>query len=262
MRIIADTHVHLYPCYDAATLLGHALRNLAAHDSSAIKIVFLTERSDCHYFRDVAEGRVGCPLSGVEFVPGEEGEVVVLKRGDDAELHVFAGRQIVTRERLEILALTVDDSFDEGEPAEAVIRTVLEAGGVPVLSWAPGKWLFERGRVVRSLLDRFRPGELLIGDTSLRPTVWAEPFPMRRARGAGFTVLAGSDPLLAPGEEIFAGRYATLLQDADFDSRQPVASIRRVLKSTGLSASKVGQRGGPLEVLSRLRKHARGSSSR
>jgi hypothetical protein len=259
MRIIADTHVHLYPCYDAEKLFGCALRRLGEHDGSAVKMVCLTERADCHYFRDLREGRAGCPLPGAECEVGGEGEVVLLKREGGVELYVLAGRQIVTAERLEILALTLDRSFPDGEPAEAMIRAILESGGVPVLSWAPGKWFFGRRRTVGSLIESFQAGELLVGDTSLRPTIWPEPFLMQRARRAGLGVLAGSDPLPAPGEEIFAGGYATLL-DADFDDRGPVASIRRALKSPGLCVQRVGRRCGLIEALARLRRHASGSA--
>jgi len=258
MKIVADTHVHLYPCHVPESLFSCEFRNLARFDKEAVKLLFMTESTDCHYFRDMREGRAACPLPGTLCEVGDEGEVIVLKRGPAAEMYVFAGRQIVTSERLEVLALTLDRSFADGEPAAATIRSVLEAGGVPVLAWAPGKWLFGRGRTVERLLELFRPGELLIGDTSLRPAPWPEPGLMRRARRSGLAVLAGSDPLPLPGEEIIAGSFATLLE-IDFDGQRPVASIRTALRTPGVRAERVGRRCGLLEAASRLRKHMLGS---
>lgn len=256
MKLIADTHVHVYPCHDSARTFKSLLENLQALSVSAAKALFLTERADCHFFRDLAEGRVEPPVPGTAFSVSAERECVTLGRTEGGDMVIFAGRQIVTRERLEILALTLDQPFPEGETAEAVIAAVLQAGGVPVLSWAPGKWFFGRGRVVASLIERFKPGELLIGDTSLRPIGWPEPILMRRARRAGLTVLAGSDPLPVAGEEIHAGCYASLL-DIDLEDNTPVVAIRRAFKSPGLGTKTVGRRSGPFEVWSRLQGHAR-----
>jgi len=57
------------------------------------------------------------------------------------------GRQIVTRERLEILGLAMRRRFLMACPPR-VIQRIVEAGGIPVLPGSPGKWLFARGQLV------------------------------------------------------------------------------------------------------------------
>ena len=252
-RLVADGHVHLYPFYDLPRAVAALKTNLRSHGVDGTPAGFLAERHDCHLFRDLREGSLRLP--GVDFYPAGEG-CLVLRGAAEPRLLLFAGRQIVTAERLEILLLTVDLPLADGLPIVQVVERAIAAGGVPVLAWAPGKWLFKRGEVVAGLLRRFAAGELLLGDTTLRPTLWGEPRLMRSARRRGFGILAGSDPLPFPGEEVILGRYATVM-DGDFDVDHPLAGVRRMLSSSGGLGATVGSRGGVVETLRRLRGNAR-----
>jgi hypothetical protein len=257
--LIADGHVHLYPCYDLGALFRTACANLslAVRQSAAsnpLLALFLAESRDCHVFRDLAERR---GVQGTDLVVEEtpDAEAVVVRGGECLALHVFAGRQVVTRERLEVLALAADAEFPEGEPARAVVERIRSLGGVPVLSWAPGKWFFARKAVVRDLLAAFPPDVLLLGDTSLRPASWPEPVLMRQARRKGTRVIAGSDPLRFPGEERQAGRYG-FVWHGEFDLARPVASARAALLHSGSPPARFGARSGIVETLWRLVRHA------
>lgn len=254
-RLVADGHVHLYPFYDLPRAVKALETNLRSHGVDGTPAGFLAERHDCHIFRDLREGRLRLP--GIDSCPaGEDGCLVLQRAAGPSHLLLFAGRQIVTAERLEILLLTVDLPLADGLPAAQVVERAIGAGGVPVLAWAPGKWFFKRGEIVAGLLRRFAAGELLLGDTTLRPTLWGEPALMRSARRRGFGILSGSDPLPFPGEEGILGRYATVLE-GEFDVDRPLAGVRRLLStSAGLGAS-VGSRGGVVETLRRLRGNAR-----
>jgi hypothetical protein len=252
-RLIADGHVHLYPFYDLPRAVASLEGNLRRHGVSGIPAGFLAERSDCHIFEDLGQGRQRMP--GLDFRPAGEG-CLALRGEAGPRLLLFAGRQIVTAERLEVLALTVDLPLADGLPVSRVVEHVRAAGGVPVLAWAPGKWFFKRGAVVAKLLRGSSAGELLLGDTTLRPTLWAEPRLMRLARRRGFGILAGSDPLPFPGEEGNLGRYATVLE-GDIDIARPVAGVRRILSSCGGVGPPVGTRGGIGETLRRLQRNAR-----
>jgi hypothetical protein len=240
MTVIADTHVHIYPFHDRVALLDGAFRRLAALAPTAgASAICLTERHDCHAFRDL---------------PGERVETNAVKWGDG---WIFAGRQIVTRERLEVLALTIDAELADGQPIADVLQRIRDAGGVPVLSWAPGKWFFKRGEVMTKLIETSAPGDFLLGDTSLRPTIWPEPCLMSAAQKRGFSIVAGSDPLPVRGEEEIAGTYATVIE-GNFDAAKPVSSMRALLKARG---SFVGRRCGPLEVFARLKNNHRAKTS-
>lgn len=254
--LVADGHVHLYPFYDLSRAVAALESNLGRHGVAGTRAGFLAERHDCHLFRDLVQRRVGVP--GLECRPAGDG-ALAFGDGADPRLLLFAGRQVVTAERLEVLVLTGDLAIGDGLPAADVIRRARDAGAVPVLAWAPGKWFFGRGDVVRRLLDDFAPGELLLGDTTLRPTLWPEPRAMRAGRRRGFGVLAGSDPLPVPGEEAVLGRYATVLE-GEFDAADPVPGVRRMLAASG-GAAAVGARCGVIEVLRRLRANGKARRS-
>lgn len=249
--VVADTHVHLYPWYDLGAAVGGLIRRLGSFDGTLPPAAFLTERSDCRYFSDIREGKVESAVEGNEFHPGDEEGVVFLTKGGKVTLYLFAGSQIITGEGIEILALMSGGRIRDGLAADEVVAAVHEAGGIPVLSWAPGKWLFGRGKVVKKLLDRSSPGKLLIGDTTMRPSLAPEPLLMQRARKEGYSVVAGSDALPFPGEEKYLGTYASRIA-GPFDPDRPWESFRRLLASPESFKGEVGRRCGIGESIRRL----------
>lgn len=254
MRLIADTHMHIYPCYDIQQAL-HALRiNLSRLDGQAVCMAFLAERSDCNFFSEFEKNVAG--LLAPEAEIRRLDSALHLREAGYPDLYLFPGRQIITSERIEILSLTIDQQIGDGLPAREVVDRIKQEKGVPVLSWAPGKWFFKRKKVVQDLLDANQPGSLLIGDTTLRPTCWPQPLLMGRAVRKGLTIISGSDPLPFSGEENIMGRYG-IIMDADFDPDNPAESIRSLLAQPGLKPSLVGKRGGILSTFRRLFRNAR-----
>lgn len=248
--LIADTHVHLYPAYDVAVAITCAynqLVSLARHHGKVDVALLLTERYDCTFYRDLTSGRNRLP-PGFTYTPGEEpGSLVVENASASIRLWLFAGRQVVTGDGIEVLALLTEaEFFDRLDTRETVAR-IREAGGIPVLSWAPGKWFGRRGNMIRTLIDQNGEDVLAIGDTSMRPCCWPTPCLMRRGRELGIPVIAGSDPLPFAGDEVSAGRYA-IRSDA-FDSLHPVSSLRALLLAANFSI--VGRRDSLPRMMSR-----------
>jgi hypothetical protein len=260
MQLIGDAHVHVYPFYSPRLALDTLRRNLVALDRNAICLAFLAERADCRFFADFA--RNGARLLDAPVELDVLGECLVLRERNFPDLFLFAGRQIVTRERVEILALTTDVAPPDGLPAADTVGRIQESGGIPVISWAPGKWFFARKKVVADLLERFAPGSLLVGDTSLRPRGWLMPALMKQALADGFGLVAGSDPLPVPGEEAVMGTYGIEV-DAPFAVSDPVNSVRAMLGKPGFCPRLRGARCGPLTAVQRLfRNHRAGRKTR
>lgn len=256
MMIAVDMHLHLYPAYDIETALRGCVQRLVALAPGAACAACLTERHDCHAYQDLLKSAAAGAAG-----PAERARLEVLENGKsiafrDREglppLFILPGRQIATRERLEVLCIGGDASIPDGEPAELTIRRIGEVGALPVLAWAVGKWLFKRRRVVNGLLDRFGPERLWIGDSAMRPVFWPTPGPMRRALRQNYRVLAGSDPLPKAGDERQAGRYATLV-DGVWDREQPAASLLAALKNPKTGIRRIGSRCGVFEFTGRLR---------
>lgn len=203
--ILLDAHVHVYPFYDLARFLDAAVAHMPLPDPASHRVLALAERHDCHFFADLLSGAVSLPAPW--HIAESSPAAIRLARGDDS-LWLLPGRQIVPRERIELCALGADAPIPDGLTADETFDAIVAAHALPVLNWAPGKWLFKRARVISHLLTR-RP--LALCETSLRPLGWPTPLAIRRARRLGLPVLAGSDPLPVPGEEPLVATCHALL---------------------------------------------------
>lgn len=234
--VAGDGHFHLYPCHEPASAIRSLIRNLGLMAKSAsgfepdqdvFKIAFLTESKQYDYFHKILKNELDFRMIDLQVAAGPEEHCVSLGNQMKQELCLVAGRQIVTREKLEILGLGMEEIVPDGLSAEDAVERVMAADGLPVLAFSPGKWLFKRGKIALKLAERYQKS-LLIGDSALRPIGWGEPDIMRRARENNIAVLAGSDPLPLPGEEKYAGCYGFIYQ-GPFNTARPLTALKEIL---------------------------------
>mgnify|MGYP001180872077 CR=1 FL=1 len=253
--VIADLHVHWHPYYDAGCLWRTIVPRLRRFGGGSADIVLCwTESRRCHAFDRLACGDGPWPVG--QAASGGAALWIENSSNDDG-VWIVRGQQIVTAERLEILAIGARDDGWEGQPADQVIRAVRDVAAPALIPWAPGKWWGRRGRLLHELIQRWPPEELMLVDSSLRPWGWPLPRPLRPWKQRGH-LLAGSDPLETPGEERQIGRYATRLA-ASLDARDPVAALRTLLRDARVTARPVGTRAGPLATAWRIVRHLRRS---
>lgn len=258
--IVVDTHAHLYPCYDVGRFLATARRNLSRIGARATSgraacahVLCLAERPTENAFADLADARL--TPRGWRLVRCAEDAALKLLAEDAFELFVVAGRQIVTRERLELLALGIAAGLPAGEALDKTLASVRRLRAVPVLPWSPGKWAGQRGRELRALIQTAAAGDFLLGDTALRPCPGTVPPLFALARARGLPLLAGSDPLPLAGDERHVGRYVTVV-DAPFSAETPFASLRAALCADGPAPLAHGRRRGWPSVALALARHA------
>lgn len=263
VRIHLDAHAHVYPFHDVPRLLLAALDHMPRIAPTDLRVLALAERADCSFFQALAQDEIRLPGDEWRILAWDPaGGVKIRHLPGHRDLWILAGRQIVSSERIEVCSLFSDEPVEDGQPAEAIIHAIQAGTGLPALDWAPGKWLFQRGALVRSLVKKFKPGELLLIDTSLRPLGWPEPRLYRAARKQGRAVLAGSDPLPFPGEEDLAGSwYSTFSIPRPEDEARLIAPLKAALVSGSLSIRCAGRRGTPAETARRLKQNARTKTS-
>lgn len=252
MEAVADTHLHLYPCYDLDRAFSLLLDRLAARQPQAVFAACLTERHDCHFYEQLRTGEQVLHDFTVE--QSDRRQLVLCRTSDGKRLALLPGRQVIAAERIEVLALCTDQLFADGIAAAELIRSIREQNGVPVLPWSPGKWFFRRGKVVAHLLRTFTPQDMLIGDVSLRPWLWPLPLLMRSAKRLGYQIISGSDPLPFPGEEQQFGSYGSRIVSAE--ANLPINEMLRSLLAGKTEAVSFGSRSGVLEFLQRQRYNA------
>jgi hypothetical protein len=220
---LIDSHVHFYSSYDTGRFLLSAWENFQRAGGKAgltncLGVLLLAEPRGSHWFKDLAERGAfshrldAGGISAWEVVSGDEREVLGVRGNNDKKLLLVAGRQLVTAEGLEVLALGTAEEFAEGEPALKTIRKVSEQGGLPLLPWGAGKWFGKRGACVRDIILHGNGVPLFLGDNSGRPAFWPRPSLFRLGEGRGIRILPGSDPLPLRREESRVGTFGFVLE--------------------------------------------------
>jgi hypothetical protein len=226
--VAIDAHVHLHDARDAVRTLEQAAATFSrAAPDAQMGVCMLAERDGFDVFSSLRSRLRGTA----------EAESLWLDEG--RTLLVVAGRQIVSLEGLEILALATAAPIRlEGWPAGEIIAALRAHDALPVLPWGVGKWLGPRGRLVDRLLTQ--EPDLFLGDNGGRPGFWPVP---RFGRGA--RVLPGSDALPFTGSAFAIGGFGCLV-NCDLPADRPAEALRRALRDPEIEAVRYGALAGPL----------------
>jgi hypothetical protein len=233
--VLVDPHVHIYPCFRLEGFLDGAIRNL---ERSAGRLdplrrarfaLCLTEGAGHRAFDRLLRQEGSRDGSRWEFRPTGEAISLLARRDDGRELWLVAGRQIETRERLEVSALCCTGEVPDGLSLDETVERARTLDAVVGIPWGFGKWWFGRGRVLRSYLAGPAAAGLFLGDNSGRPRLAREPRLLAVGRRRGLPILPGSDPLPLPAQEGNAGRYGFVLPDR-LDPLRPGSDLRNRLR--------------------------------
>lgn len=224
---VVDAHVHLHRLFHLETFLEAAAANVAraarfaTPGRRAIGVLLLSEGKNEDAFSRLQTAAPGGTWS---FHRTQESESLLIRRSDEPVLIAIAGRQLETREGVEVLELLSGAPFREPESLVDTVARVRESGAIPVLPWGFGKWAGRRGALVASLLyGGDRP--IFAGDNGGRLRIARLPSLLAEARERAVPILPGSDPLPFRDHQTRAGSYA-LLADVSIDAGRPAAAIR------------------------------------
>jgi hypothetical protein len=240
MSWLVDAHVHYHPEFGWGRFLEGALENTARIARGAPTVGTLTatcllmaDPEGVDSLRNLVDSSDDAPddapAPGWHLEVLEGGAVSVDSPDPGPHLLLLPGRQVRTRERLELLALDCTLSIPDGLSLEETAIAAREGGAVSVLPWGFGKWSLGRGRVVSDLLDSARDLGLHVGDNGNRPGTSPCPRLLGRARREGILDLPGSDPLPFPDHARRAASYGFVLP-GDPDPSRPGAGIRDGLR--------------------------------
>jgi len=232
--ILVDAHVHVHAVFDVPRFLDAAAANLAdaarargLDATHMIGVLLLTAGRGEGAFERL---RVACAGEGQWRIDNAiDGESLVLRSAAGRVLVVIAGHQIVTAEKLEVLALCCAPEFPDGGSLADTIVAVRQRGGVALVPWGFGKWTLGRGQRIAALLASEGHPPLL-GDNGGRPALSWTPRYLRQGARRGIPVLPGSDPLPFADQMNRVGRVGVVM-DAPLDLERPAASVRQWLAS-------------------------------
>ena len=235
VTLFVDAHVHLHPLFDLAGFVTSAARNVATAarslgvaEEDAIGVLLLSEgANEAAFARLGSAADLGAPAWTVDAT--REPESLRVREGGRLRMIVVAGRQIVTREGVEVLSLLCGENVADGMPLDDTIEVVRLGDGIPVLPWGFGKWTMRRGALVAAVL-RSRPRDVFLGDNGGRLGAAPEPRLFAEARARGVWVLPGSDPLPFRSEQSRAGAFG-FLADLRLDAERPAEALRGWLRT-------------------------------
>ncbi len=243
-HVLVDGHVHLHEGLEVPAFLDAAAANLTAAKpaglaADAIGCLLLTESKGVDQFARLAEGMAATGEWQVSATA--EPVSLIARRPGALPIVLVAGRQIICRERLEVLALATRAEFDDGLPLRDTVAAIQAAGALAVVPWAFGKWWFGRRRVLEDLLRTVRPGDLFLGDNGNRARLSPPPAPFRAAAEKGLWILPGSDPLPLPAAADRAGSYGFVLEGRVSESH-PARDVVRLIRQQRAQPRTFGRR--------------------
>ena len=275
--IFVDAHVHIYDCFDLELFFDSAFANFKSEASrlgqqdAFTGILLLTETSKDKWFErltdyaDNKDGNGNKAIGDWAFHHTDENCSLYARGGKNQGLFLIAGRQIVTAEKLEVLALATDKSLKDGAPIEQVIQSLQDIGAIPVVPYGLGKWIGRRGKILRDLLKKTERTKLFLGDNGGRPKFLPRSSHFKQAEKRGIRVLPGSDPLPFPFECQRAGGFGfSFLGSINFE--HPARDLKKILMDTSTYFQEYGRLESPyrffrnqlaMQIKKRLRKENR-----
>jgi len=230
---LCDSHVHIYDCFDLDLFFDSSWNNfyhqaqLQFPQTDFCAILLLTEAKLDHWFLKLRGNQT--PAGNWSFHETNESSSLFAQNTDGHKILIINGRQIVTSENLEVLALATTNELPDGKPIASVVEWAINNDAIPVIPWGFGKWWGSRGRVLTRLLDSFSADELFLGDNSGRPWFLGKPSHFAVAESEQRRILPGSDPLPFQSESKRPGSVGFSFTGT-LDINAPAKCLRDLLK--------------------------------
>jgi hypothetical protein len=254
--VFVDAHVHIHDCFNINNFMHSALQNFVKYrkktgaDENSFNALLLTETARADYFSKLYQ------LESIN--DNQNGSLTIQRTDEDCSLLIkfsnrqhlilIAGRQIVTAERLEVLALCTNKKFKDGEPIVDVIEKVQKADALAVVPWGFGKWIGKRSMVMDSLLDKINEQSFFLGDNSGRLMLTPEPRYFIKARNKGIQILPGTDPLPFASEFRRPGSFGFYIP-GELSDKRPASELKKLLRNAAISITPYGRLETPLRFI-------------
>lgn len=237
--IVFDGHTHIYDCYDLDGFVLAAFQNLTKigeklqPGTGVDYFLLMAEATGVFYFNKLRgmSKEDGAGLRNRPWRVKKSSELSALELHHDkfpaTRITLVAGRQLITAEKLELLALMSDKDFENGQDLSSTVEAVAEEGGIPVCPWGAGKWLGDRGKVLKNYLKNPHP-HFSIGDNGGRPSLWPRPA-IFNSPTCSHRIVSGSDPLPLKGDEKRVGSFGGIIEER-CSGDNPVSCLRDLLK--------------------------------
>ena len=248
--ILTDAHAHFYPHYQLDEFISSAFKNFIAAErtlgeSDTTFLLFLTEVSASNHFSEIKTSKRSTARWFSEKT--EEACSFQLFHSDyhNRGMIVISGEQLVTKEKIEVLAIGYSNDIQSGLTLKTTVSSVLDLGGIAIVPWGVGKWLGRRGKIIEELRATNTNPLLFLGDNGSRPTFWPESRFKGGERALPPRLLSGTDPLPLEKEERRVGTFGTRIP-GNLDPLKPFHSLKQILCAPETIISDFGSLQSPL----------------
>jgi len=248
--ILIDAHTHIYGCYNLDKAVLCAFNNIEQSSKRTEEpidagVLFLTESTQHDYFGAFAQqaGKTHNEFSAdrswtVRKTDEPSSLLLAHTHYPELKLFIIAGRQLITEENLEVLAVDYKSSSPPKAPLHQTVTSIIDGDGIAVLPWGVGKWVGRRGTVLQRFLQENHSPLLFLGDNGSRPAFWPSSL-LHDARQKKRKILSGSDPLPIAGEEKRICSFGTVVH-TKIDMKRPAASVKISLSEPTTKLSQFG----------------------
>ncbi len=256
--ILFDAHVHIHECFEIENVLDSALDNFRKACSKMGKhshfegVLLLTETAEMNkylqlrdYVRASNTKRASEKGSKWNLYFTEESTCLRATRDNKQNIFIIAGRQVITEEHLEVLALATDHNFADGTPLRELIRQISENDGIPVIPWGAGKWWGKRGEFLRRFIIQNKDSTFFLGDNGGRPSFWLHISHFQLALEHGIRILRGTDPLPLTREVKRPGSFGFMLLNT-LNVSKPSFHLRQILRDNNTMLINYGNLQNPI----------------
>lgn len=250
--ILADAHVHIYDRFDLNLFFSYAFHNFTRGAASLgiddfTPVLLLADWSNINWFERLCQfcldsGEPSESISNPAFSVHKTNDeaALIVRLSEWQALYVISGKKIITAEDLEILALCSTHHFADGQSIHDTVHSIFQAGAIPVVPWAVGKWLGSRGKVLDDLLEQPGNAKFYLCDNGNRPIFWRWPRHFKRAEHLGIPIISGSDPLHFSTEAARTGRFGFAIE-AQLRPESAASDMATALSSFAIKPMRYGR---------------------
>lgn len=237
---LVDGHVHLHPSFEIDRFLDAAAANFRTAASRlgiepVGKVLLLADPAGHDTFAHL-QRQTDTRWS---LIPAPSEPSALLARAGVETLILFAGRQLVSAEGVELLALTWGGILPDGVPLRDLIGTAVREDFVPVLPWGFGKWHLRRGRLLREVLAEQDSSSIFLGDNGCRLASAPRHPLFIEAQQRGIRTLPGTDPLPIPSQVRRPASFGAVIR---LPAREnPITAMKSALRDPSTTLQPYGK---------------------